>query len=136
VRPGQRRARRRQAAHHGARRRAQQFGRLAIRIAFDIDQQHGFALRGRQNPYRAQHLCGRNIRFDLVRAVDAERLAGVERALTGPDAPRPAPVEPDRPQDGEQPAVEPRAGLELVGAFDCPEAGRLDEILGDVARPR
>ena len=69
-------------------------------------------------------------------AVDAERFAGVEHALTGPDPSRPAFVKPNRPQDGKQPAVEPGAGLELVSAFDRSEAGRLDEILSDIARAR
>ena len=58
---------------------------------------------------------------------------GIDEAGALTDLPGPHLIEPDRMQDRQEPAIEARARLKLVGAFERSQAGRLDEVLGDVA---
>ena len=67
-------------------------------------------------------------------AVEGQSLLGFDEPAALANPPRADLVEPDRPQNGEQPSVEPGSRRELVGALHRARAGRLDEIVGGVAR--
>src|SRR5664279_737122 len=71
-----------------------------------------------------------------MRAIEGQRVCSIHEAAPLSNAPGADFVQPDRPQDREQPTVEPRAGFELVRALDRAYAGPLDEIVSGVARAR
>ena len=108
-------------------------GRLAVCQTLDIDEIYGFPLHFGQVLHLPQHLSGQNIRFSVFQTVENQHCVCVNEPLTLADFPRSDLVQPDRMEDGDQPAVEAGTGFELVGTLQRPDAGRLDQVLGGVA---
>jgi hypothetical protein len=73
------------------------------------------------------------MRFRGMGAIDDQGLVGIDKALTESYPLRPDFIQPDGMQNGEQPTVQSRSGLELLDALKGAQAGLLHEIVGNVA---
>ena len=125
-----------QAAHHGPDRHLHRLSNFAVRQAFNTGECQCRFLSQGKTFRQLQDLVGQYVHFDLPAAIDTQSAIRIDKTLSHSDPARTDLIEPDRVQDGEQPAIEPCPHLKLVGTFERANNGRLDEIVGNITLTR
>ena len=121
-------------AGYGAGRHFEDLGGLRIGVPFDAHQHHGRPMVLRQTAEGLAEVHGgrKPGAVQLGRVLRQAALTGGDLQMRGPGPHPPEPIDPLGVDDAVEPAVEPRAFLDLGQTSERPFAGRLDQIV----RPR